>query len=294
MKTYPDCIPCFFRQALENSRLAGADEKTQKKILIRLIRTLSAGRFDCSPPELSRFVYGIVRKLSGNPDPFLAIKRKSNRMALSVYPLLKSKVHRARDRMLAAVELAIAGNIIDYGVAGGVNIRKALNRILLMEEKVLKHESRRLFNYAQFKRSLKKSRRILYLADNAGETVFDRVLIEEIKSADPSKEIFYAVKGHPIINDALKADAASSGISSSAKIVSTGLAVPGLALSLCSPAFLRRFRQADMVISKGLGNFEALEGARKPVFFLLMAKCPVVARHVRCRQGDVVLLFRKA
>ena len=129
----------------------------------------------------------------------------------------------------------------------------------------------------------------MYLADNTGETVFDRILIEEIKRLDSKKKIFYAVRGRPIINDALAVDARFCGLDRLAEIVDSGIAAPGTILSLCSRKFRRLFHRVDLVISKGQGNFEALSEEKGPIFFLFMAKCPVAARHLGCQLRDIVL-----
>jgi hypothetical protein len=193
---------------------------------------------------------------------------------------------------LTAVELAIAGNIIDYGVKNSLNVGEELKRILNREDKAIRKENGSLFNYKSFRGVLKRSKTILYLADNAGEVVFDRILIEEIKDAHKGKNIIYAVKEKPVINDALREDAVFAGIGEKATIISSGVDMPGTVLSLCSKEFLKIFKRADMIISKGQGNFEALSDCKRPVFFLFMAKCPVIAQHVRCGLGDVILLHK--
>jgi len=245
-----------------------------------------------SPPEMARVIYGTVRRITGKGDPYAKIKEKSNKFALSVYPRLKKKVASSRDRLLTAIELAIAGNIIDYGVKNSLNIKKELEKILAQENSAIRRENRALFNYGSFKRSLKNAGHVLYLADNAGEVVFDRILIEEIKKEDKNKNIIYAVKEKPVINDALREDALFAGIGEKAAIISSGLDTPGTVLSLCSNEFLKIFRRADMVISKGQGNFEALSDCKRSVFFLFMAKCPVITQHVKCGLGDVILMHK--
>jgi len=291
MKTYLDCIPCFFKQALEAARMAGANKRTQKRILNELARVLPKFPLTSSPPEMGKVIYGLVKGVTKKDDPYLGIKEKSNKLALSVYDRLKTKVNRSHDRLLMAVELAIAGNIIDYGVKNSLNVDMELKRILDEETKSIKKESKTIFDYDNFKRVLDNAKRILYLADNAGETVFDRILIEEIKGIDTDKNIIYAVKEKPVINDALIADALTCGIDKVAKVISSGSDAPGIIPSLCSKIFLSMYKKADMVISKGQGNFEALSTAKRQVFFLFMAKCPVIAKDVGCEVGDVILLY---
>ena len=271
--------------------MSGANRKMQKKILDEIALNIPKFPLTYSPPQMARIINGTIRRITGKNDPYAKIKRESNSLALSVYTRLKKKVVRSRDRLLTAVELAIAGNIIDYGVKNTLNVQEELKRILDKEDKAIRKEDRSIFNYKSFRSVLKRSKAILYLADNAGEVVFDRILIEEIKETHKDKNIIYAVKEKPVINDALWEDAVFAGIGGKATIISNGLDTPGTVLSLCSKKFLKIFRRADMIISKGQGNFEALSDCKRPIFFLFMAKCPVIAQDVKCRLGDVILLY---
>ena len=291
MKTYLDCIPCFFKQALEAARLAGGNQEIQKRILDELADLLPKFSLTSSPPEMGRIIYGLVKKITRKNDPYFKIKAKSNKLALGLYGKLKKKVSVSSDRLLMALELAIAGNIIDYGIKNSLNIEKETKKILNEEDRKINRENKKLFNYPKFKHSLEKAKSILYLGDNAGEIVFDKILIEEIKRRHKDKRIIYAVKEKPIINDALIEDAYKCGIDKIAEIVSCGLDAPGTILSLCSKEFLRIYKKADMIISKGQGNFESFFDRKKPVFFLFMAKCPVVAKDVGCNIGDIILLY---
>ena len=293
MKTYLDCIPCFFKQALEASRLAGSSVKMQKRVLTELAKSMEKFSLTSSPPEMGRVIYGLVRKITGKNDPYRRIKEKSNTLALGLYGKLKNKVRHSGDCLLMALELAIAGNIIDYGVKNTLDVDKELKRILNEESRSIQKESKNLFNYSGFKNALKKAGTILYLGDNAGETVFDRILIEEIKKEHSGKKIIYAVKEKPIINDALIKDVRDCGIDKIAEVISSGLDVPGTVLRFCSKEFLKIYKKADMIISKGQGNFEALSDEKRPIFFLFMAKCPVVAKDIGCDVGEVVLLYKK-
>jgi len=290
LRTYLECIPCFFKQALEAARLSGAGSRKQKEILDYVASRIEKFPLSSSPPEMARIIHGAVKRITGKDDPYAKAKEKSNRLALRVYPRLKKKIARSRDKLLTAIELAIAGNIIDYGVKNSLNVKKEIDKILDEEGKTIRKEGKSIFDYKGFKRALKKAGTVLYLADNAGETVFDRVLIEEIKKIYPEKDIIFAVKEKPAINDALAEDARVSGIGRYAGIISSGVDTPGTVLSLCSRQFLKIFARADMIISKGQGNFEALSDSARPLFFLFMAKCPVVARDVGCKIGDIILL----
>ena len=241
---------------------------------------------------MARDIYRLIRQIIKVEDPFKDIKRCSNRVAMKIYERLKKRVEEAEDGLLTAVELAIAGNIIDYGVRQSLDIEKEVERILSIENSLIQKEKRAIFNYSEFRDEIEGAESILYLADNAGETVFDRVLIEEIRKIYGHMKIIYVVKEKPIINDALTEDAMECGIDKTASIMSSGLDTPGTILSLCSQRFRRLFEEAHIVISKGQGNFEALSDAGRRIFFLFMAKCPVVAKDIGCNVGDVILLYR--
>lgn len=288
MKTSIECIPCFMRQILEVCRLIGAGQRKQKRIMDSFSRLIPGLPMKASPPEIARISYRLLREYSSCSDPYILIKKKSNLCALRLLGKLKDKVERSSDRLLTAVELAIAGNIIDFGAKNNLNVKEELKKILKDERKSVNKRS--LFHYAAFRKELKTAKNILYLADNAGETVFDRVLIEEIKKEFPDKVIFYAVKAKPVINDALMGDAKVCGIGKSAKLISNGSDAPGTILSICSSEFRRLFSRSDMIISKGQGNFESLSEVKRNIFFLFMVKCPVVAKDTGRKIGDIVLL----
>jgi uncharacterized protein with ATP-grasp and redox domains len=292
MKTYLDCVPCFLRQALEAARLAGATEKQQKKILMKLARKLLKISLDMPPSATARDVFRIVNKvIRSDQDAFAEIKDKSNLLVLKFYDQLKAKIDRSHDKLLTAVKLAIAGNIIDYGAKIFTHPEEEIEKILREENKIIRQENKRLFNYQKFKSTIKKSNTILYLGDNAGEIVFDRLLIGEIKEFNNKVKIIFAVRGKPIINDALRKDAYQVGINKVAEVISSGADTPGTVLNRCTKKFLKIYKRADMVISKGQGNFEALSEAKRSIFFLFMVKCAVIAGIVKSRVGDIALIY---
>lgn len=293
MKTYMDCIPCFLSQALAAARMAKASEKVQKKVLDKVAKAIPAFDINFCPSLMGRTLYNITRNITGVNDPYKDVKRKSNKLALGVYPALWAKVKRSKDKLLTAIELAIAGNIIDCGTRSTLNVTKEINKIMAKEAGIIKNENKDIFEYAKFEKALKNARTILYIGDNAGEIVFDKVLINAIKDYGVPKKIYFSVKDKPIINDALYEDAVMCGINKSAEILSSGCDAPGTLLDLCNRKFLKLFNSVDLVVSKGQGNFEALaddkKAAKRPVFFLLIAKCAVAARHTKCNVGDIIL-----
>jgi len=290
MMTYLECIPCFFRQALSAAKIVGADERTRREIMNRVAAEVPKISLASSPPEMGEIVYGAVAELVGDGDPYLDLKRRSTRLCLGIYDELKARVAAADDPLRLAAQLAIAGNIIDYGAKQDLDVGSEVDRILASERLAIASEEGAFFAFEDFAADLARSRTILYLGDNAGETVFDRILIEQILRLYPDKEVTYAVKSGPTINDALVEDAKDCGLDRVARLVTSGSRLPGTVLGRCSDEFRQIFAEADMVVSKGQGNFETLSDAARPVYFLFIAKCGVVARHMGCAVGDVILM----
>ena len=291
MRTYLDCILCFYRQALDAARIAGADELIQKKIIDELSKLIPDFSLEASPPEMGRAIYSLVGKISGVKDPFKEIKENSNKFALKLYPKLKQEINNSEDRLLTAVRLSIAGNVIDYGVKNSLNVEEEVNKIFNRDFKNDNENRKTVFRYQEFKEILSKVNHVIYLADNAGEVVFDRLLIEEL-TEKLGKQLIYVVRDKPIINDALIEDAIFCGINKVAKITSNGSDAPGTILKYCSPEFMELYQDAELIISKGQGNYESLSEEDKSIFFLFRAKCPVIAKDIGCNVGDMVLVGR--
>lgn len=277
MKSYLDCYPCFFTQAIRTSRMITSDEKKIWQILNEVSLSLPEIHFGATPPEIGREVYRIISKRTGIKDPYRKIKEKCTRQALSLCPELKKLINSSEDRLMTAIRISIAGNIIDFGANFDFDLKKDVGTILSQDFSIN--------HYREFCEALDKARKILYLADNAGETVFDRFLIEEI-----NKPVIYVVRAHPIINDATREDALLAGIDKVAEIVSSGCDAPGNILKFCSDEFLKVYRSADLIISKGQGNYEGLSDEDRPIFFLLKAKCHVIARDIGIDEGSIVLM----
>ena len=278
MEIYLDCIPCFIRQALEASKMATNDKAKQEKILKKVLSELEKTSLKNKiPTEIARKVHRIVREVTKNDDPYKKVKDEYNRKALKMYPSLKRKVARSKDRLLTATKLAIAGNIIDFGPGYKFDLEKTIKDVLA-QDFAINH-----FN--QFKKALNKSKKIIYLGDNTGEIVFDRILLEELKG----KEITFVVKGGPIINDATVEDAKFVAIDKIAKIERVSNGMPGTGPDRNSKRFIKKLKNADVVVSKGQGNYEALSEVDANIFFLLKVKCPVIAEDIGAEIGDIVV-----
>jgi len=268
MKTYLDCFACLLRQSLEAARFSGADEKGQKQVMMAALEILSNTDPASTPPQITSKIHQSVREITGNIDPYQEIKEKSTQEALTYYPRIKQLVLESEDPLTTAVKMSIAGNIIDYGLPDQIKLAEIIEQAV--------DQPLAINHMAELKTRLQKIPWLLYVADNAGETVFDRVLIELLNPL-PVK---YAVKGGASLNDATRKDALEAGIGEIAEIVDTGYPAPGIIPEYSSSEFLLLLENAPLVIAKGQGNYESLSEYGERFFFLLQAKCDVLARDV--------------
>lgn len=281
MRTYLDCLPCLLNQALKAARAATDDENLHRQVLNSVADMIPELSLGLKPPEIAQRCYRIIHQVTGNRDPFREAKAEANRTALAFYPHLKEIVTDSEDPLLTACKLAIAGNSIDLGPSFDHGSLEDIVATALSSPLAVNH-------YQPFLAGINNSRRLLYLGDNAGEIVFDRVLIEELHRVK-DLEIIFVVRDKPIINDATMHDALAAGIDGVAEIVSNGSDAPATILSQCSSEMLKLYYSADVIIAKGQGNYESLSEEPGNIFFFLRAKCPLVAELLGINVGDAVL-----
>ena len=281
MKMGLECIPCLVMQAFEAVNLVTDDQKIKERILRQVLARLSNESFNNTPPFIGRDIHRIVRLLSGNSDPYLDIKKDSNTLAFKLMPSLQELIKGSADPFETAVRLAIAGNIIDCGQGDHLSEKKIQKTVSQCLDQPVSKDA-----INELKEEIKKASNILYLGDNAGEVFFDRLLIEELNGYP----ITFVVRGAPTINDALKDDARIAGIDKLVAVIDNGSDVPGTILEECSEEFKRVFRDADLVIAKGQGNYETLSDEKKKIFFLLKVKCSLIAQDIGCQEGDIVIV----
>lgn len=274
-----DCISCFARQALEAARLVSNDPLVHEQIMRELLSWVSKIDFDRRPPVIAQHIHRRLRQISGVEDPYRAAKDRHNLVALGLYPKLKAKVEASPDPLSTAVQFAVTGNVMDLGAKGGLGESDILP---LLEESA---EQRIVGDMSFFGKTVAGARNILYLADNAGEIVFDRLLIEQLSPG----RVTLAVRGGPVINDATLVDARVAGLHGIVEVVDNGSDAPGTIIDDCSEDFRDRFSRADLVIAKGQGNYETLSSEEQRIFFLFRAKCPVVAAHVGVPVGTNIM-----
>jgi len=281
MKTYLECFPCMLNQALEAAKLATPDTARQREILNRVMGLLMELRLDASPPEIARKSHRLVRELSGNPDPYKDQKHEYNTRALALLPGLRDQVEQAEDPLHMAVRLAVAGNVIDFGaLASGFDF-----------DREWKNADKARFgvsDYEAFKGDILKARSILYLGDNAGEIVFDRLLVEVLQQISEA-DITFVVRGEPVLNDATLEDARFVGLDRLVPVRDNGNDAPGTVLPEVRPEVRTLLEGADVIIAKGQGNYETLNDAPGNIYFLFQIKCPVIGWSADAEVGEYML-----
>lgn len=278
MKTYYECVPCFINQVIRS--LPQIDETLHEDVLRDVLKALSDIDFSLSPPEIVKVVFDVIKRYSGGKDLYAELKLKSNRYILDLEAELENLIVNADDPFLTGLRLAIAGNIIDFGAKHDFSdelIHSEIDQALKVELSSSRIKA--------LKDAIDKADNILYLGDNAGEIVFDKLFIKQL----PVDKITFAVRGAPVINDALMADAGMVGMDKIVSIVSNGSDFPGTVVDRCSEEFRILFNNADLIISKGQGNYETLSESRKNIFFLLKVKCVIIAKDLKRNVGDFVL-----
>lgn len=284
MKTNLDCIPCFIRQGLQAARYAIKDESIHEEVLREILRLLLEEDWRSTPPALARIVHRTVREQTRSKDPYLEIKKNSNELVLAEYTHYMTLVEESADPFLTALKLAIAGNIIDYGALSEFNLEQTVQRTLNTPPAIDRS--------SELRQRIAQANHLFYLADNAGEIVFDRIFLETIlKNRKSPLRITFVVKGGPILNDATEEDAEAVGITQlpNLTIQKVGVGMPDTGPERDDPEFLKRANAADVVICKGQGNYEGLS-EHKDFFFLLLAKCPVVAHDLGVPVSSIIIL----
>lgn len=288
MKADLECVPCMIRQTIDTARYSTDDPNLQRAVVNRVLHFLYNASLEVTPPELGKKVYHIINNNTRKKDPYREMKHSYNRSALEIYDELKRLIDQYSNPLEIAAKLAIVGNTIDYGVT---NNPISIHQVIMESKKIdfsINH-----FDYLL--KDLRRETNILYLTDNAGEIVFDKLLLETIHQSFPSKEfnITVGVRGGSIINDATREDAEFIRMNEVARVIDNGDDTPGTLLKYVSAEMKRYYDQAELIISKGQGNYGTLDQEKKLIYFLLKVKCPLIAKNIGAKEGDTVMKCNK-
>lgn len=280
MKTELECLPCFYGQIARTLAYAGINGDRGSRIKRKAEAVIESASLDEVPARTTTLIHRILRQETG-VDPYKKVKETYNQIALEKLSGLRKRAFENADRLEGSVRAAIAGNVIDFGIYEQIDLDRSIDEAFLLPLSTA--------GYRSFSAAVNSAHRILYLCDNAGELVFDRVLLETLR--DRKKNVTVAVKGAPVINDATLADAEFAGLAECATVIDNGNDGIGTLLEACSPRFMDAYRAADLIISKGQANYETLvQSGDARIFYLFKVKCPVVANALKRENGDIVVM----
>lgn len=283
MKVHPRCLPCLLEQSARTFDVLHLDDATRSANLKHIEKFINE-RFtpERITAELGTEVHKELKRITKS-DPYTLEKGRSNDATLKLVPYARSLIESADDPLYQSFKIAIAGNLIDFGTYDfDIDEKEQELKDALLDNFTIN-------DYKKIKEKIKKSNKILYLCDNAGEIVFDRLCIEEIKKLGPV--VTAVVKSGPIVNDATMEDARVAGLDKTCKVIESGTDTVGVNLEESSGEFLKELNGADLIIAKGQGHFETMEDMKLPIAFLLKAKCRTVADALGVKPKSSVVML---
>jgi damage-control phosphatase, subfamily I len=276
------CIECARRSQVRVMDKYGLSTERRKAFLSFFDEWVQSAN-GTSPLEVGQHLRAELERITGIADPYSEEKRAGNHAAMQLYHEFKPLVFQSEDPFNMALRLAVAGNIMDYGASERFDIHQTIRKVL--------HADFAIDHSQALLEKIRQASAVLYLGDNAGEIVFDKLLIEVMQHPD----VTFVVRGAPVINDVTLEDAAFTGMHNVAKVISNGHNAPSTLPEKSSPEFRSVFEKADLIISKGQGNLEGLwDRHDSRIFFLLMAKCQVFAELLGVPEQSFIVYNRDA
>lgn len=276
------CYPCLLKAFTKLIEEHCVDKKNKESITREFMSHLVDTPAGIIAPEIARISQQKIKEILGVNDPYKTIKENSNQYLLDRYKYFKQLIEISTDKFDTAIRLAIAGNIIDYAANPDFNIDKTINKVLEGEYAIN--------NTTELEKRISESKSILYLGDNAGEIVMDKLFIETINHPN----VTYVVRNAPVINDVTLDDVKQIGLDTICKVITNGYDAPSTVLTKASIDFKYAYKSADLIISKGQGNFEGLLNVKDDrIFFLMMVKCDVIGEFLNVNKGSFVVCRNK-
>lgn len=281
-----DCLSCMLSQAVKSAKNHIPDEEERKKLIREIIADMASVDESVTAPYIAGRIQAALRKAMNDPDPYQKDKKYYNEEMLKLEDDLFKIRDSYEDPFAAGLKLAASGNIIDFAPGYDLSREKVME---IIDQTLAMDIPREVLR--SFQNDLKNASTFLYLGDNAGEIVFDKIFIATIKNYYPQLDIYFATRGKPILNDVTEEDAYFIGMDKFARIINNGTAIPGTDLSVCSSDFRKVFANSDVIISKGQGNFETLYGSgHKNIYYLFLCKCSHFMKMLNARQNDLMFI----
>ena len=284
MNIEPECISCIFNQALRVSKTLGLNAQESKEILDNCAKMLPSFSLSKTPPQNAKPMYDMMAKILKTDDIYAKEKKEAIIQAKKLIPFAKKLIKNSKDPFKTATKIAIAGNVIDLASEFMYDLEEEINKVL--DSKLAIDDINRLY------KDIQGSKTVVYLADNAGENIFDTLYIETIKSLFEDIKIYYFVRAKPIINDICFDDLKDDDIKKYATLINSGVNTPGIVFDALNSESKKLFSEADCIISKGMGNYECLSDCKEfSIYYLLKVKCHVVAKDLSLDPGDLVCKY---
>lgn len=280
MKTYLECIPCFLNQTLKVMDIQSVDYKTKEKAMKQIMLKLSKFNLNSKPPEFALFVYKTIEKIIGNSDFYKKIKKKDNLQAISSLFKIRKIIEKSKNPFKDTIKLAILGNVMDFAANPDYDILKTIKDNI--------NNDFAIDDYKSLKQDILNAKSIVYIADNAGEIVFDMLLVKEIKKIS-NAEITFFVRGRPIINDVTLEDVKVVGLDKIDNIKIKTIKTIFPCINKSTKSFINYLKKSDLIISKGQANYECLSEFKGNIYFLLFTKCEVISRNLGVKKNEMVL-----
>ncbi len=276
-----ECVGCIINQSIKVANAIGADDVLKSKLVSTVEDMSKDFSFSRTPPEIAADVYEKMSEIAHKEDLYAEVKELSTKKARSFVPFLKEKLFICNDKLLTATKIAVAGNVIDLAAQVEFDLHEELEKIFHTE---FSHN-----DFETFKKILQNAKNIVVLGDNVGEHIFDYLFIETLQALYPNLTCTYMVRGNPIINDVTCKEAKEAGFDKLCHLVDSGVNTPGFVYERATKEAQKLFDEADLVISKGMGNYECLSPShRDNICFLLKVKCNVVANSLGREVGDII------
>jgi len=276
-----ECVGCILNQSVRVADTIKATKNLKQKLTLHVEALSENFSYNDTPPEIASYVYEDLANIAQKKDLYAEVKKASTKKALSFKPLLEEKLKNSNNKLLTATKIAVAGNVIDLAAAVEFDLEDELEKIFHTE---FAHD-----DFEIFEKKIKSAKKILVIGDNVGEHIFDYMFIETLQKLALHVEVFYMVRGTPIINDVTMSEAKEAGFDKLCNLVDSGVNTPGFAYSRATKYSQKLFDEVDLVISKGMGNYECLSPShRKDICFLLKVKCNVVAKSLKKEVGDII------
>jgi len=281
MNITPQCISCIFNQAHRVTQELGLEDAKAKEVLDLASSFVPKFSMSQNPPQNATMMYEAIAKLLDKNDIYQEVKAQSTAEATKLALFAKELLAKSDNLFLDATKIAVAGNVIDLASEVRFDLEEEIQKVI--------HTPFAIDDSNKLLESLKNAKKLIYLADNAGEHIFDKLYIEALKKLFPHLEIYYLTRGKPIINDVTYEEALNAGLDEVATVVNSGVATPCIIIEDLAPHAKELFESADTIISKGMGNYECLnQESAYPIFFLLKVKCSVVSNSIGQPIGSIV------